>query len=332
MYIDSKVSSTLFTLFIQLNQQKASLAPPLNASLTQLSNVAKNIGLELFYLESYEKAQWYLTFAATAGDVESQYAMATCQTRLDGELYRPSEETKKWLRLAAAQDYVPALMRLGDTESLAKADALARPAATGGDSRAMLNLYTLTEDITWLDKAVAAGDHQAEFTLAEAYRNNSSLIPNTVERIALMEVLYQKSADGGYPMAVYDRFISSRSTASITEKQHRIIQLAWMGQIDGLLEYGYALAGLPRNKVRASRTYGFEKDLSKAFAVLGFVLMKLPTALVMPDLERDAEDLLHQLDPEKFEASKAIQFELEAKIPRLFNFLTPMTVLGKSYR
>lgn len=331
MYIDSKVSSALFTLFIQLNQQKASLAPLLNASLTQLSDVAKNIGLELFYLESYEKAQWYLTFAATAGDVESQYAMATCQTRLDGELYTPSEETKKWLRLAAAQDYVPALMRLGDTESLAKADALARPDATDGDSRAMLNLYTLTEDITWLDKAVAAGDHQAEFALAEAYRKKPGLIANEAERLALMEELYQKSADSGYPSAVYDRVFSPQSTASVVEKQQRLGQLAWMGQIDGLLEYAYALAGRSRDGEREPRTYALVKDQAQAFAWLGFVLMKLPTALVTPHLDADVEDLSYTLSSEQHEASKALQAELVNTIPRIFKFLAPMIVLGKPY-
>lgn len=330
MYIDLTVSSALFMLFSQLNEQKTALPAALNASLTQLNDVAKKIGLELFGLERYEEAQWYLTFAGAAGDLESQYAMATCQTRRDGELYTPSAETKKWLRLAAAQNYMPALMRLGDAESLTKANALASLAATQGNAQAMLDMYTLTKNVTWLEKAVAAGNHEAEFTLAEAYRNDPQLIANAVERMALMEELYQKSADGGCQRAVYDRIFSLQSTASIAEKQQRLGQLAWAGQIDGLLEYGYALAGLPRDKARAPRTYGLEKDQAKAFAFLEFVLKKSPATRATPQLEADVEDLWHQLSPEKYDASMAIQSELENKIPTLFKLITPMIVLGKA--
>lgn len=331
MSIDSPVLSSLFTLLTQLNTQTETTPAVLSPSLSQLNEAAKKTGLTLFKLENYEKARYYLTIAAAAGDVESQYAMATCETRLDGGFRSASENTKKWLRLAAAQDYIPALMRLGDRDSLAKANDLATSAAADGSARAMLYLYTLTQNAEWLVKATATGNPEAQYKLAEAYREQPELITNTVERAALIAELYQKSADSGYPEAVYNRAFTSDKTISVEEKQTRITQLALMGQLDGILEYGYALAGLSQDRTRTPHTYGLERNLPKAYAMLQFVLTKTDGALRLQTVEQDAWALRHQLSPRDSHTAQGIVNELQDTLPVVFKTLSPMVILGRAY-
>lgn len=331
MSIDSPALSSLFTLLTQLNTQAETTPAVLSLSLGQLNEAANKTGLALFKLENYEKARYYLTIAAAAGDAESQYAMATCETRLDGGFRSASENTKKWLRLAAAQDHIPALMRLGDRDSLAKAKDLTTSAAADGSARAMLYLYTLTQDAEWLAKATVTGNPEAQYTLAEAYRKRPELISNAVEREALIAELHQKSADSGYPEAVYTRAFTSDKTVSVEEKQTRIAQLALMGQLDGMLEYGYALAGLSQDRTRAPHTYGLERNLPKAYAMLQFVLMKTDGALLLQTVEQDAWALRHQLPPQDSNTAETIFNELQNTLPVVFKTLRPMVILGRAY-
>jgi TPR repeat protein len=341
MYVDAQTLPALFTLLSQLNIQKTSLDASLNEPLDQLNQIARKIGLELFALESFDKAELCLTVAAAQGNVEAQYAMATCVTRRDGGFRVPSEETRKWLRLAAAQHHVPALLRLGDAESLEKASELLTPAATAGATEAMRLLFTLTNDVKWLDMAVARNDHTAQFQLADAYRKAPQRVPNAVERNALIEELLQKAADGGDRSALADRVFSRNSTASVLEKQQRLIQFARLGQLDALLEYGYALAAMPRhgegmsNVVQrhptAPRTYALEKDLAKAYAVRTFALPKLPEYPVAETLKNDLDAIWHQMTPQQISAANTLHTEMQASIPTVFKSLGPLNLVGRPY-
>jgi len=328
MYIEPKVALKLSTLFIQLTEQKASLDAPVNATLTELSDAAKRIGLEWFNRARFEQAAFYLTFPALNGDGDAQYAMATSTARLYGSTRYPFEETKKWLRLAAAKNNIFALMWLGDRESLAKATELSMAAVAAGNTQGMLNMYTLTEDITWLKKAADLGDPKAQFKLADAYRQHPGLMPNAVELAAVIEELCQKAADAGYSLALSDRVFSRTSTASMAEKQHRLAQLALVGDQEGLLEYGYALAGMPRNKTTPARTYGFEKDLPKACAVLRFVIPRMEGFDPVSGAEDDINEISHQMSPKQHDACAVILLELKSKIPSALPPREPLIVLG----
>ncbi|MGY2402081.1 hypothetical protein [Pseudomonas sp. SDO5271_S396] len=312
-----------------------------NRALGQLNETATRIGFELFSLESYHEAEQCLTIAAAQGNVEAQYAMATCVTRRDGRFYAPSDETRKWLGSAAAQHHIPSLMRLGDTDSLHKANELLQPKANAGDTQAMGLLYTLTNNVSWLNMAVSKGDHAAEFQLAQAYRKTPGLIPNAVERNALIEELLQKAADGGNLEALAERIFSRDSTASVPEKQQRLIQLAGAGQMDALLEYGYALASMPRSgegmsnfaqrHPSAPRTYGLEKDFAKAYALLDMALSKMTDYAAATILEKDMDAIWHQMTSQQHLASKAIANSLQAAIPRVFKSMSPLILLGRLY-
>jgi TPR repeat protein len=328
MYIDPSVSLKLSTLMTQLNAQQASLTAPLNTTLTELAEAAKHVGSELLRREKFADAAFYLTFPALRGDADSQYAMATCTGYIFGAFRYAFPETKKWLRLAAAQNHIHALMWLGDAESLTKARELSMAAVAMGDPQGMLNLYTMTQDIKWLNQAAATGKPGAQFKLAQAYREHPGLVTNAIERNALIEELCQKSADSGYPPALYDRVYPRASSASIAEKQQRLAQLASIGELEGMQEYAYALAGMPWKGAVTARTYGLEKDLPKACALLKFARNRMAEVEPVTRLDDDIEQISHQMTAQQYEASLLILSELNANVPLAPRFHEPKVVLG----
>lgn len=326
MSTESQVLPPLFSLITQLHDGARTLPAQLNSTFTELTETAKDTGFSLFSLRRYKKARFHLTIAGAAGDVDSQYAMATCQSVLDGGVRRTTSATRQWLSLAAAQNHIPALMRLGDVQSLAKAKELATSAANANVPHAMIYLYLMTQDIEWLNRAAATGAPEALFELAQAYRKRPALISDNQEREAKVAQLIQRSADAGHRKAVHDLAFAQDGTVSTEEKQKRIIQLAEMGQLDGLLEYGYALAGLSQDKSKTHRTYGLESNLPKACALLRLVLMETADAMTLPNIEADYWALMHQMsDTQDYEA---ILTDLQETTPRVFSVLEPMVVVG----
>lgn len=341
MNLDSQTLPALFALLTTLNSERATLTAPTQAALDRLNTAASKTGFELLSLENYTQAEFPLTVAAAQGNAEAQYAMATCVSRRDGGFRRASEETRQWLWLAAAQNHVPALMRLGDTASLEKANDLLTPTANAGDTQAMVLLFKLTHDVKWLNMAVARNNHHAQFLLAATYRKMPELIPNRVERNALIEELLQKAADGNEMLALADRVFPFDSTADVKEKQQRLIQLAQLGQIDALVEYGYALAHLPRSDrgasnvarrhATAARTYGLEKDLARAYATLNFVMPKLAGAPQAEVLEQDLDAIRHQMSPTQSASAERIDRDLKSSTPSLFKSMERLIIVGAPY-
>lgn len=330
MIIDLKVYENLYTLVSQLNEQKASLTEPLKTSLTELTHTSKAIGTALLQQDRFDEAEFYLTFPGLAGDAEAQYGMATCSGYQLGAFRYPFPRTVEWLKLAAAQDHVLALMWLGDSQSLAKAKALSTAGAAQGDIQSMFNLYTLTQDITWLTKAADTGNPRALYKLAQTYRQHPGLMPNAVERTAEIEVLCQRAADSGYPLALVDRVFSPASTATMVEKQRRLAQLAWTGDQEGLLEYGYALAALARDTTKPARTYGMVRDLPKAYAALKLEWDRTATTRPVPGLEETLDFIAHQMNAADHDAVPAIRAELESKIASAPKYYEPKVVVGYS--
>lgn len=326
MSTESQVLPPLSALITQLHNEAKALPAQLNSALTELTEAAKDTGFALFRLRRYKKARFHLTIVGAAGDVDAQYAMATCQSVLDGGARRATSATRRWLTLAAAQNHIPALMRLGDVESLAKARELATNAANAHDTDAMSYLYMMTKDIEWLNRAAATGAPEALFKLALALRNRPQLIADRQEHEARIADLIQRSADAGHPPAVYELAFAQDGTVSTEEKQKRIIQLAEMGQLEGLLEYGYALAGLSQDKAKTHRTYGLEKNLPKACALLKLVLRETADAMALPQVEADYWALMHQMPNTQDYA--AILEALQESTPPIFSVLEPMILIG----
>lgn len=331
MNMDPKVRPALFNVLCQLNKQSTPMTLDMRTALNELNIAALNAGKKMFGLNSLEDAEHFLNIVAAAGNAWCQFAMATCGAYRDGIGHRESggiishasEETKKWLNLAAAQDYIPALIQLGDTQSQEKAKALITNLPPEETPQGMYYMYLITNDANWLEKSADAGWNQARYKLASLYRREPQRIANEALRLARIEELNQQSADSGLPLAVYARVFSDKSTASIAEKQTRLVQLARMGHVEGMLEYGYALANLPRDLYRATtpyghelpapRTYGLPKDLGLAYAQLKYIQKQAAGAVKAPTLAEDLHTIEMGMSPTDAEKANTTLRELAQK-------------------
>lgn len=301
---NSTVIPALFKVLYLMRGKGNAVPPEMEAAVEELNAVAYETGRKLFMLNAFEDAQLYLNVAAAAGYDWHLFALATCGVYRDGIGYsqdgkifsHASDETKKWLTLAAAVDYVPALIQLGDAKSKTRAKELLDAGAVRGPL-ATYYMYLLTDDSNYLQQAATEGSSLAKFKLAQLYRRVPQMIENAALRTAKIEELFQDSADAGLPLAVYARVFDAESTASAAEKQTRLAQLAWLGQVEGMLEYGYALANMPRTQnptpgrhqdgQQIPHTYGLARDLGVAHAMLKFVLKNTAGAIQIRNLATD---------------------------------------------
>lgn len=344
--MNTTVNPPLFAVLSQLSTQLGTLTPQMQQALNELNYAASRTGGQLYALNQLEEAEHFLNIVAASGDPWAQFTMATIHAHHDGIWFNEqgemtsnaSEETIKWLRLSAAQDYVPALIQLGDTQSLEKAKTLINGLPDNDKPMGMYFMYLATDVVSWLESSAAAGYNLAQFKLARLYLRKPQIIANEALRAARIEELYQESADGGLPLAVYTRIFAGNSTASITEKQTRLSQLAWMGQVDGMLEYGYALANRPRNETRTaevypdehapSRTYGLARDLGVAYAMLKYVMKKTVGIIKAPALAYDVHSIEMQMTSKDGEKADATLSQLTEKDIQPFYRLEQLIIPG----
>lgn len=346
MKSDSKIRPALFSVLSQLNTQKTTMPLEMQTALNELNDAALHTGAKIFQLNKLEEAERFLNIAAANGNAWSQFALATCGAYRDGIWHHKngevtshaSDDTKKWLRLAAAQNYIPALIQLGDAQSLEKAKGLLTNPASQENPQGMYYMYLITNDTHWLEKSAAVGWNQAQYKLAQLYQQKPEIFSNDTLRHARIEELLQASADGGLPLAVYARVFSDESNASFAEKQSRLAQLAWMGQVYGMLEYGYALANFARAQKDASRyapgerqaprTYGLAKDLGLAYAMLKYVLKKTAEVDEVPMLASDLHAIEMQMTQTDWEKARTTLTELADKAIEPFSRLEELIIPG----
>jgi TPR repeat protein len=339
---DSKVIPELFELLSLMNENRQSLAPELRTSLDSLNEMASVVGRQLFVLNKFEEAEHYLSMAAAAGHGWPAFGMATCSAYRDGIWYgldgrmasRASDETKRWLKIAANQNYIPALIQLGDPESIEKAKGLINQGVVE-KPLASYYMYLITDEVTYLQQAATEGSDLAKFKLAQLYQQAPGIMGNAALRTARIEELLQEAADAGLPMAVYARVFSAESTADASEKQARLAQLAWLGQVEGMLEYGYALANMPRSRQlspgqyedghQIPHTYGLARDLGVAHALLNFVLKNTPQA---PTLAADVHFIETRMTDMDRQRSDATDRQLADKQVRPFYRLEELIIPG----
>ncbi|CAI8763329.1 tetratricopeptide repeat protein [Pseudomonas sp. IT-P4] len=266
MYIHADALTSLFNL---LNT--------LGSLITQLNDeqkAARKKGLQLYNLGEYRESEAYLMIAATAGDRDSQYALAQVITLRERSL-KEEDKThaeREWYVKAGAQGDVRALLRLADETSLAKAKELAEERADHGDSEAMLQLYELTKDIEWMKKSAEAGFLEAQYSLAVHYDNDHSLIPNTDERETAIDGWLKRAADAGFPKAIH--WYSNRPHISHDLPVRKEWLLKWTETNDvwSLRYYAYALGGAYHDKNGIDVEYGLEENLVNAYGLMWLIM------------------------------------------------------------
>lgn len=228
---------------------------------------ATTTGLQSYNLGEFRYAKNFLLIAATTGNRDVQYALAEVIRQGAGWV---TEEAKGWYQQAADQNHVYALMRLGDEVSLKKARILAD--ANTDRAEGMLQIYELTKDIEWLRKSAAAGSAEAKYILAYQYSSDEKLIPDSTERDTQITNLLKQASVAGLPKAM--SWYSNRPSVQndLPTRRQWVEKRAELNDVNGLVDYAYALTHMSADDDGVDRAYGFEKDVVKAYALLWLVV------------------------------------------------------------
>lgn len=256
--------SALTTLF--------NLCDTLSALVKQVNDQPKEAitkGLALYNLGEFIQAKTYLTIGALAGDRASQYALGEVARRQAGSI---TDEAKKWYRLAGAQNHVYALMRLGDEASLNKAKELAQANVDKGNAEAMLELYELDQNIETLKKAADAGSLEGQYILAVKYDRDETLIADSVLRRSTIDALLKKAADAGFSKAVHWYTNRPPINQNFPVRRQWLEKRAQLNDVNGVLNYGFALSGFYQDESGVDNEYGFTRDLVKGYGLIWLVV------------------------------------------------------------
>ena len=261
MHSHASVLATLFNLCATLSGHVAQINNQTNEAITK--------GLALYNLGEFGQAKTYLTIGATSGDSVSQYALGEITRRQAGSV---TEDAKEWYLLAGAQGHVYALIRLGDADSLKKAKELAQAKADKGDAEAMLELYEMDQKIDTLKKAADAGSTEGKYILAVKYDKDQTLIADSSLRRATIDLLLQTAAGAGLSKAMHWYANRPPVSTNLPVRRQWLEKRAALNDLNGVLEYGYALSGVYANDDGVDTQYGTTQDLVKGYGLIWLVI------------------------------------------------------------
>lgn len=274
-------------------------------------------GLQLYNLGEFIQAKSHLTIAAAGGNSAAQYALGEIIRRQAGSV---TEEAKTWYRLAGAQNHVYALMRLGDTASLDNAKTLAQANADKGDTDAMLQLYELDQNIESLKKAADAGSLEAKYILAVKYDRDEKLIGDSVARRTAIDTLLKTAADGGLPKAMHWYANRPPISQNLPVRQKWLIKRAELNDVNGVLEYGYALGGVYADDDGVDTEYGTTQDLVKGYGLVWLVSETTRELRRHTEATENLEIIAKDMTADQITAAKAFARTWENTHPAMSEF------------
>ncbi|MBK5438630.1 sel1 repeat family protein [Pseudomonas sp. TH32] len=286
------------------------LLKSLSALISQLNvqqRAAKRKGLELYQLGEFVECETHLTIPASAGDAQSQFILGDAIRRREGT---DSSNAQAWYRLAAAQEHVYALMRLGDDSSLATARLLAQAAADAGDGDAMLQMYELTQDQSWLRKAGDAG-------CAEAYYIAALLLDKTPDSDRQRDSMLRQSASKGFPPAMYWLGNMPAYYRNFAYQRTYLEKRLAASQLNSVMTYAAALAG---GADPSLSRYDYPVNLTHAYGLYWLVMDSTRQNPRHTEAATRLRELASTLSPEQIEAAKAFGREWRASHPALSEF------------
>lgn len=277
---------------------------------------ATNKGMALYDLGEFTQSQPYLTIGATAGDRASQYAL--------GEVFRRrarglSDDAKKWYQLAAAQNHVYALLRLGDADSLTKARGLAQAEADKGNADAMLALYEMDQDIAVLKKAADAGSLEAQYILAVKYESDPNLITDSIERESTIDALLKKAAEGGLSQAMSWYANRPPIKQDLPVRRQWLEKRAQMNNVHSLLNYARALGGFYTAE-DGTDEYGFTEDPVKSYGLFWLITETTRELSVHNLAAQDLRSVATDMTADQIAAAKVFARQWEADHPPMSEY------------
>lgn len=317
MYSHASVLATLFNLCGTLSGHVAHINDQTKAAITK--------GLELYNLGEFDPAKTYLTIGATGGDSASQYALGEILRRQAGSV---TEDAKKWYQLAGAQEHVYALLRLADTDSLKKAKELAQAKADKGDAEAMLELYELDQKVDTLKKAADAGSMEGKYILAVKYDKDQTLIADSSLRRATIDLLLQAAAVAGFSKAIH--WYANRPPVSVNLPVRRqwLEKRAALNDLNGVLEYGYALGGVYANDDGVDTQYGTTQDLVKGYGLIWLVIETTREFRRHAEARGNLAAIAEDMTPEQITAGEAFAKQWEMSHPPMSEFRLTFNDVG----
>lgn len=301
MYTHSDALTTLFDLLNSLST--------LITQLNTQQHAAKQKGLDLYQLGEFEESEIHLTVSASAGDAQSQYALGEAIRRRVGSV---NTDAQAWYRRAADQDHVYALMRLGGETNLAKAKTLAQAGADANDGEAMLQLYELTKDRSWLRKAGDAGCAEAYYIAALLYDKNPEAADNR-------DAMLRYAASKGYPRAM--KWLANMQTYyyNLSYQQTYLQKRLELNELDGVMTYAEALSEFDLDENGTSR-YHYPVNKIHAYGLFWLVMDSTRQNPRHGKATGYLQQLSSALSPEEIESAKAYGRQWRAEHPALSEF------------
>ncbi|MGO4312178.1 tetratricopeptide repeat protein [Pseudomonas sp. KB_15] len=284
--------------------------------ITELQTHATTKGLALYNLGEFTQSQTYLTIGATAGNRDAQYAL--------GEVFRGranglTDDAKKWYGLAAAQNHVYALMRLGDDDSREKARELAQAEADKGNADAMLELYELDQNIATLKKAADAGSMEAQYILAIKYDADKNLITDSIEREAAIDALLKKAAEGGLSKAITWYANRPPINRDLPVRRQWLEKRIQLNDVHALLNYGRAVGGFYTYD-DGTDEYGFTEDLVKSYGMFWLITETTRELSVHTSAAQDLQTIAKDMTAAQIDAAKVFARQWEADHPPMSEY------------
>nr|WP_298144755.1 tetratricopeptide repeat protein [uncultured Pseudomonas sp.] len=307
-----------------------SLAGSAWAQLTPEQQVAKDKGLMFYQQHKGISAVPLLRIAAEAGDSEAQYFLAET-LRLNA--MHITAEAQKWYEAAAEQGEVYAMLRLsgkGDDlcvamgncpadqktpiEWLMLARETAGARAAQGDAVAMYQMNNATADLAWLEKAAEAGYGEAQWLLANRYKEGRGTFIWPGSREEAVEKWFKASAESGYPpgmMAILAQLYERGDYQAYFDWNKRAAET---GFINGI--YGYSLNLLDKEKI-----FNIEPDPIKSYGLMSLIAELDGGGDAPLSAREELEEMARLMTPAQIEQAKVFAEKWRKTHPPLSFFV-----------
>ncbi|WXL24748.1 sel1 repeat family protein [Ectopseudomonas mendocina] len=310
------------TLFFCLSAQAGELKVEQQA--------AKIKGITLYNQHKAVSAEPYLRKAAEAGDRESQYYLA--ESLRFNSRYMTSE-AQAWYVAAAEQGDYYAMFRLAgaDNDDLCQTIGecpeknklsshwskmflgKVEPLASSGDGEAMMLMYRWTGDIDWLKRSAEVNYAGAQYLLAVKYQEGKGVVFPPWDRSLVIEELYKKSADAGFPKSIGNYAGLMIEKGDLATARMLLKKAAETGMESSVYTYGSFLAHEPDE-------VGYKLDLVKGYGLVSLLLELDGGGGALYFAEEKLKQIEAKMLPEQIEEAKAFAKEWKATHPPLSFF------------
>ena len=316
-------------------------------------------GMRLYNLGALKHAEQFLQLPATTGNADAQFALAdiiehtpsensnqitTLKQQIERilQIDRPGEfysqlvaratqlietlednQKARYMPLyeaSAEQGNIDAMLRLRGNAWEARAHRQLESGVRNHDPEAILNMYALTRDLAWLKHAAATGHAIAQYLLATLYDKDPALVTDGADPRDTVYELITRSANGGYPPAMYwyANHIENRNNFAFIQQWR--IREAQAGSINAVQRYGLALTGMDSDETHNDTLSGSEADYVKGYALLWLVHQIKGRGHNPYSIPDKLAHLESELSTEQIAAAKRAAHEWHQQYPLLSEF------------